>query len=306
MTSCTVVIPTHNRAQLLERAVRSALSACPADGEVLVIDDKSSVAATQSLRAIADPRLRVMVNDGRSGAASTRNFGVLHALGAVVFFLDDDDEMLPEHCRRVLEPRGPAEQAGWGFCSTIERRGHSLPVDTPRLRKRLSSGLVPRGARVRDWLAAMSDGFWIQRSLFLQVGALDPVLTIDEDTDLCLRLVAAGHWPWYEGRPGVVVYRDYQPASGDGSQLTVSTPAQRALDCYRRTYQKNAPAYPENAQVRWYLATRFLRRAVKAGREDLAWELVNELDEPGMRMAAGAYVRFKSVVRLLRRPAVRA
>jgi hypothetical protein len=132
---------------------------------------------------------------------------------------------------------------------------------------------------------------------------LDPELTIDEDTDLCLRLVAAGHWPWYEVRPGVVVYRDYLPASSGGSQLTVSTSTQRALDCYRRTCQKNAPAYPENAQVRWYLATRFLRRAVKAGREDLAWELVNELDALGMRLAAGAYVRFKSVVRLLRRPA---
>lgn len=43
MSVCTIVIPTHNREALLERAVRSALATCPADGEVLVVDDKSDV-----------------------------------------------------------------------------------------------------------------------------------------------------------------------------------------------------------------------------------------------------------------------
>lgn len=34
MGRCTIIIPTHNRAVLLERAVVSALMSCPRDGEV--------------------------------------------------------------------------------------------------------------------------------------------------------------------------------------------------------------------------------------------------------------------------------
>lgn len=33
----SIIIPTYNRPTLLQRAVRSALAACPPDGEVIVI-----------------------------------------------------------------------------------------------------------------------------------------------------------------------------------------------------------------------------------------------------------------------------
>lgn len=266
MSVCTIVIPTHNREALLERAVRSALATCPADGEVLVVDDKSDVPAVQVLAHLDDARLRVTVNPGASGAASARNWGVSQAAGEVVFFLDDDDEMLPDYCRRVLSTDGPAEQAGWGFSSTIERRERAGARDMPRVRRRLRQGLVPQTARPLDLMAAMSDGFWIRKALFQQIGGLDAVQTIDEDTDLCVRLLAAAHRPWYEPSAGTVVYRDYLPARAGAAQLTVATPALRGLACYRRTHDKSAVAFRSLGAMRWFLATRYLRRAVKAGR----------------------------------------
>ena len=83
MPSCTIVIPTHNRDDLLVRSVRSALQACPADGEVLVVDDKSIIPAAQVLDTESDPRLRVIVNTGPSGASNARNLGVSSACGDV-------------------------------------------------------------------------------------------------------------------------------------------------------------------------------------------------------------------------------
>lgn len=49
MLRCSIVIPTCNREALLVRAVQSALLACPADGEVLVVDDKSAISASTVL-----------------------------------------------------------------------------------------------------------------------------------------------------------------------------------------------------------------------------------------------------------------
>jgi glycosyltransferase involved in cell wall biosynthesis len=294
MISCTIVIPTHNRDDLLVRAVRSALQACPADGEVLVVDDKSLIPAAQVLATDADPRLRVIVNAGASGASSTRNLGVASASGEVVLFLDDDDEILPGYCERVLSPGGAAERAEWGFSSILERHPDQT-TDAWRQRRRLARGPVPRGARVRDMVAAMSDGFWIRKHCFQEVGGLDPEQTIDEDTDLCIRLLAQSRWPWYEPEPGMVVFRGYAPARSSGAQLTVATPSAKGLQCYRRTHDKSAALFPSVGAFRWFLATRYLRRAVKAGRVDDALGFARCQTPWLYSIVLAMYVRIKQI-----------
>lgn len=262
MISCTIVIPTHNRDDLLVRAVRSALQACPADGEVLVVDDKSTIPAAQVLATESDPRLRVIVNTGPKGAASTRNLGVSSASGDVVFFLDDDDEILPGYCERVLRPDGPASNAEWGFSSIVVRQ-QGVAEDIWRQRKRLKRGVASSSARVRDIVAATGDGFWIWKARFERVGAFDLEQIIDEDTDLCVRLLGLGLYPWYEPEPGMLVYRGILTSRNSGHQLTSSTPNLVGLKCYFRTYERNVTRFDLYSSMRWFLATRYIRRAVK-------------------------------------------
>ncbi len=293
MISCTIVIPTHNRDDLLVRAVRSALAASPADGEVLVVDDKSDRPAVQVLAHLGDARLRVTVNPGVSGAASARNWGVSQAAGEVVFFLDDDDQMLPDYCQRVLQAVARPGTADWGFASTIERSGHDQTVDRPRLRRRLQQGLVTAGGPLKDRLAAVSDGLWIRRRVFEQLGGFVLDQVIDEDTDLCLRLIARHQSPWYETEPGTIVYRGYVPASQKGAQLTVSTASLAGLECYRRTHDRNVSHFPANGTERWFVCTRFLRRAAKQGQRELAWQFVHGSSPVRLRYAAALFLIFK-------------
>ncbi|AOF86758.1 glycosyltransferase like 2 family protein [Hydrogenophaga sp. RAC07] len=297
MSSCTIVIPTHNRDDLLIRAVCSALKSCPPDGEVLVVDDKSIVPAGELLSGLNDQRLRVLLNTGMSGAAHSRNFGVASAEGSVIFFLDDDDEMLETYCAEVLSEIACASiEMHWGFSSSIERRGNSTKTDTLRARKRLKRGFVPLSARPKDLVAAMSDGFWIRKRLFLELGGLDPEQTIDEDTDLCLRLLAASKQPWYQGKPGMIVHRGYVPARSEGAQLTVATAALRGLDCYRRTYDKNAGHFGSRSATHWYLATRYLRRAIKHGQAVQARAFLGSIRPIEVRIALRAFVELKLLV----------
>jgi hypothetical protein len=93
----SVVIPTHDRAVLVGRAVTSALEQTLHDLEVIVIDDGSTDETPDRLRelASADGRVRLLRTEG-VGAPAARNAGIEAATADLVAFLDDDDEWFPQ------------------------------------------------------------------------------------------------------------------------------------------------------------------------------------------------------------------
>jgi len=91
-----VVIPTHNRPQLVQRAVHSALAQEYADLEVVVVVDGPDNVTEKALAGVSDKRLRDIVLPQPVGAARARNLGVTAAWGDWIAFLDDDGEWLPE------------------------------------------------------------------------------------------------------------------------------------------------------------------------------------------------------------------
>lgn len=99
----SVVIPTYNRAALIERSVKSALAQSHRDVEVVVIDDASTDETVSVLATIDDPRLRVIELERNGGQCKARNRGVREAQGRYVAFLDSDDEWLPTKVARQLE-----------------------------------------------------------------------------------------------------------------------------------------------------------------------------------------------------------
>lgn len=89
----SVVIPTFNRAELLERTVKALLGQMGADLEVIVVDDGSTDSTPARLQRIADPRVRLH-RQPNQGLAAARNAGFALARGQYVLFNDDD--LVPE------------------------------------------------------------------------------------------------------------------------------------------------------------------------------------------------------------------
>ena len=96
----TVVITTHNRPDMVARAVESALHQSLREVEVIVIDDGSSLPLDGVLRQ--DNHVRLIRNDEPRGLCAARNRGLATARGRWITFLDDDDELLPEMLERSL------------------------------------------------------------------------------------------------------------------------------------------------------------------------------------------------------------
>jgi glycosyltransferase involved in cell wall biosynthesis len=103
----TIVIPAYNCAATLDRALASVFAAIefhrrergPGDFAVAVVDDGSTDDTAVLARAWADrhPDLALLGLPRNAGPGAARNAGARAAVGDYLFYLDGDDEFLPQH-----------------------------------------------------------------------------------------------------------------------------------------------------------------------------------------------------------------
>lgn len=87
----SVVLPTHNRADLLREAIASVQNQTWPDWELIVVDDGSVPPAYQERDDGIDHPVKWLRNEVAQGLSNARNRGIEAAGGDVVTFLDDDD-----------------------------------------------------------------------------------------------------------------------------------------------------------------------------------------------------------------------
>ena len=89
----SIVIPAHDVAGYVGRAIRSALEGCSARIELIVVDDASADSTAGVVRAHAkqDARVKLIQLDANSGPSAARNAGIQRATGEYVAFMDADD-----------------------------------------------------------------------------------------------------------------------------------------------------------------------------------------------------------------------
>lgn len=165
----SVVIPTRNRPDLVQRAITSALDQSFRDLEVIVVVDGPDPVTSRQLAQIKDERLFVISLDDSVGGAEARNVGARHARGKWIALLDDDDEWLPKKIARQL---AAAEQSGKSrtlvTSKYLERRIDSK-VDMIRPRR-----LPRKNERISDYMFDylcyfQTSTFFCSRELFLEI-----------------------------------------------------------------------------------------------------------------------------------------
>lgn len=102
----SVIIATHNRAELLPEAVESILSQSLQDFEIIIVDDCSADNTPDVIRGLErrDPRTRSIRSEENIGPGAARNLGVNLATGEFIAIMDDDDISMPNRLeRQILE-----------------------------------------------------------------------------------------------------------------------------------------------------------------------------------------------------------
>ncbi|MBI5154399.1 glycosyltransferase family 2 protein [Candidatus Poribacteria bacterium] len=101
----SIVIPVHNRRNLITRAIAGVQAQTVTAWELTVVDDHSTDGVGEVVAKLAreDGRIQVIKNEGRRGANAARNVGIGRSRAAWIALLDSDDEWLPGHLESLLE-----------------------------------------------------------------------------------------------------------------------------------------------------------------------------------------------------------
>src|SRR5581483_11313948 len=95
----SIIMPVYNAAAYVGSAIASALSQTGVSLELIVVDDGSTDASAEAVRAAAagDDRVRLIQLERNTGMPGiVRNAGAKVARGEYLAFLDADDVYLPE------------------------------------------------------------------------------------------------------------------------------------------------------------------------------------------------------------------
>lgn len=113
-TRVSVVIPFYNRADCIERTLRSVLDQTYPHWEILIVDDgsqvKERIRLLELVEGLGSERIQVLVQAENRGGGAARNVGMLAASGTYIALLDSDDEWHPgklEAQVQLHEGRGP-------------------------------------------------------------------------------------------------------------------------------------------------------------------------------------------------------
>ena len=91
----SVLVPTWRGAAMIGETIASVLAQDFADFEIVVVDDCSPDDTVAAVRAIADPRIRLIEAPVNGGPVAARNLGFAACRGRYVAGLDHDDLCMP-------------------------------------------------------------------------------------------------------------------------------------------------------------------------------------------------------------------
>lgn len=113
----SIIVPTYNRATMIERAVNSILKQNYSSYEVIIVDDGSTDETASVIAGIPDNRIRYIFLEENQGVAHARNVGIKKARYDYIAFLDSDDEWLPDKLELQMKEfeHSPAE-IGLVYC----------------------------------------------------------------------------------------------------------------------------------------------------------------------------------------------
>ncbi len=182
----SVIIPTHNRAALLPRAVNSVLSQTFQDYEIIIVDDCSPDNTQDVIAAFSDPRVRSIRHETNRRQSAAINTGIANARGEYIAFLDDDDEWLPAklECQvQILDSSANNVGLVYGWMDRIED-------STSRLIPSYRS--IAEGDIFEDALALNIPGptivLLVRSSVAIEVGGFDDSLSRYNDADFICRV----------------------------------------------------------------------------------------------------------------------
>src|SRR5579864_234815 len=188
MAKVSVILPVHNRADVLPRAIRSVLDQEFRDLELVIVDDGSSDNSAKIAQSFGDERIHLVRLDQNRGGNVARNEGIRASSAPLIAFLDSDDRYLPN-------------KLGWVVAEFDRRPQLDLLVDSfikigapgsaePELVRRnpiIEDRELFRRALFTRQLWKATPAITVKREIAIKAGLFDESLRRLQDFDFLIR-----------------------------------------------------------------------------------------------------------------------
>ena len=183
----SVIIPTFNRAAVIERCVTSVLEQTYSEFRLIIVDDGSSDQTEEVVRRIEDHRLLYIQLSQNCGAAHARNVGLSYTNTPYVAFLDSDDVWLPHWLEKHLEEFSKLDTSYAAVTCGVKRIFDDGRVisSTPSLSGDVYSYIIKNG---HTGIVNNPSTLLLRTSAVEMVGGWDESLPAAQDADLWLRI----------------------------------------------------------------------------------------------------------------------
>jgi len=191
MPEVSIVIPTYNRANFLEKAVQSVLNQTFKDFELIIVDDGSVDNTKEVIKQYVekDPRVKYFYQKNSGGTSVPRNVGIENSKGSYLAFLDSDDQWLPEKLeKQVLFFKNTKDkQLGFLDCGALVINASDESIIAKYKLPYSYRGNIFEKILKNNFILTPS-GIFIKRIVLETIGKFDEDFKMLTDWDLYLRI----------------------------------------------------------------------------------------------------------------------
>lgn len=188
MEPVTIIIPTYNRAAVLEDSIQSVLNQTYTEYELLIIDDGSTDNTETVISRIHDNRLRYIKMPENRGVAAARNEGIRQAKYSYIAFQDSDDYWKKEKLEKQMAYLAGKPEIALLYCPYECRKADGSIINVPDSNIPLSEkqGNIYKYMLRRNTIG--TPGVLLRRECLDKTGLFCEDLTCLEDWELFLRI----------------------------------------------------------------------------------------------------------------------
>lgn len=102
MIDISIIVPSYNAEKYIDKCIKTLINQTKKELEFIIINDGSTDSTEDIIKSYDDKRIKYFKNKNQ-GISKTRNFGIDKAKGKYIMFVDSDDYIEKDACRKLYD-----------------------------------------------------------------------------------------------------------------------------------------------------------------------------------------------------------